>query len=437
MVSTRGDFTAKRWLRGGSYSGPVEIVPLGQDAYLAVFSHVGQEYFVPLARREGCSEKWLTRIGGDYLCEAEFCESFVENVLLRRMSALNIKIFAELNGPVRFLKPLAEEATNPHALFEAGGKTVVVKGYRVRRGWNPEPLFLSYLSGTGLAPRIYAAYGFENSPLGIVVDFIEGKDPGSPVFQAALSCAKGHECSLPEEGELVAATLAEFHSHMLECREGWCAPSVSSRESVAKWLERVRFYLSAIRSKGVSDANLEELAIACTRDMDDFEGQTVLRVHQDFHFSQTLVTRDRRVIIVDFEGEPARPAWAAVELEPGIRDLATLLRALSYISFFSLAQAHGKDPSRVFRELEEMSGAVRRVKEWGAEAAEKLAKSYARRAPKKVLPTSSSEEALKLARPWFIERALYEIMYELEYRQGMVGIAKGTLELDLPPVLAT
>lgn len=399
---------------------------------MAVFSQMQHRYLVPLRERENCPERWVVRAGGKALCEAEICGDFIEDVIKSRLEGIRTEVFHHLGDQVDFISTLAEGATNPHAVYRIGVDKVVVKGYREVKSWNPEPLFLKHLSGRGPAPRIYAAYSYGETPLGIFVEFVEGYDPGASIYAAALSRAKGEEYSVPSSAEAVAKALGEFHSLMLDCKDPWCAPSSAGRESIESWIKRIRFYLGIIAAHGVSVASLEKLVDRSLKELKSFEGSTVLRTHQDFHFSQTLVTRENRVVIVDFEGEPARPEWASKDLEPAVRDLATLTRALSYIAFLSIAEVFEGDTSKALQALKRGEAAARRVSEWSAAVTELLAKAYVAGAPRRALPAYSTEEVLRLTLPWFVERALYETMYELEYRREMVEVAINTLEQGLP-----
>lgn len=195
----------------------------------------------------------------------------------------------------------------------------------------------------------------------------------------------------------------------------------------------MRFYLSNLRLEPGVSAHLRELVERSREKLESYVGSLKLRIHQDFHFSQTLLSRSGDLVIVDFEGEPARPSWCASELEPGLRDLATLLRAISYISFFALREATGWRLEEAKAALLRGEGPVQRIVEWGWEAVEIIAESYLRSTPKSVCPLVSLDDALELLFPWFLERALYEAYYEGGYRPHLVQVAVSTLLAGIPP----
>jgi hypothetical protein len=429
------EFRAKRWLRGGEYRGHATVDKVCEHVLVTTFTVGGERYAVPLVEDLSCPEGRGARVDCWRMCEAEFSRLFVEELVSGKCPGLSLDIVGELGGPAEFLRVLGEDATNPHALFRLGGSRVVVKGYRLLREWNPEPSFLKYLSGRGVSPKLHAVYRLGDHPLGVIVEFVEGVDPGSIVYSDALSHIKGEGAgSARGVLDLTSKTLADFHRLMMGCRESWCAPSVVAEADVERWVDRMRFYLGNLPLAPKVAEHLGGLVKRSRERLEAYVGHSKLRTHQDFHFSQTLLSRNNSLVIVDFEGEPARPSWCASELEPGLRDLATLLRAVSYISFFALREATGWSPEETVAALPRKEKPVQAAAEWGLEAAEALVESYLRSVPRNVCPLTSIDDALELLAPWFLERALYEAYYEREYRPQLMQVALATLLAGLPPL---
>src|SRR5690606_20459827 len=59
-------------------------------------------------------------------------------------------------------------------------------------------------------------------------------------------------------------------------------------------------------------------------------GTLLIRVHGDYHLGQTLRTPDGDFVIIDFEGEPSRTMAERRQKLPALKDVAGMVRSLSY-----------------------------------------------------------------------------------------------------------
>ncbi len=148
-----------------------------------------------------------------------------------------------------------------------------------------------------------------------------------------------------------------------------------------------------------------------------------IRCHGDYHLGQVLYT-GRDFLIIDFEGEPSRsPAERRVKGTP-LRDVAGMLRSFSY----------AVDDVRSAEVAAGLSDPVAALDAWGRFWNVWVAGAFLRaylETPDlgRLLPDSREELAL-LLRTCLLEKAVYEVAYELNNRPGWVGIPlRGILEL--------
>ncbi len=111
----------------------------------------------------------------------------------------------------------------------------------------------------------------------------------------------------------------------------------------------------------------------------------VQRVHGDLHLGQVLRTPDT-YILIDFEGEPARPLTERRRPDSPLRDVAGILRSLDYA-----AHVAGAGP------------------EWAEAAGDAFLEGY-------------GVERSPLLDAYVLDKALYEVVYESDNRPDWVDI---------------
>jgi maltose alpha-D-glucosyltransferase/alpha-amylase len=139
------------------------------------------------------------------------------------------------------------------------------------------------------------------------------------------------------------------------------------------------------------------------------------RIHGDYHLGQVLYTGSDFVII-DFEGEPVRPIAERLAKRSPLQDVAGMLRSFHYAAFTQLfgPQEQGslppKDLQRGWAET------------WYSAVSFRFLKSYFSRASAgSFLPPTRQERASSL-QIYLLEKALYELGYELNNRPEWVAI---------------
>jgi hypothetical protein len=136
-----------------------------------------------------------------------------------------------------------------------------------------------------------------------------------------------------------------------------------------------------------------------------------IRHHGDFHLGQVLYT-GRDFIIIDFEGEPARALTERRLRRSPLRDAAGMLRSFQYAAYAAL---FGQIPGVTARQdnLDRLNAAAESWTAWVGAAYIKGYLSTAGSAP--FIP--ESQESLRILLDAFLlEKAVYEVAYELNNR---------------------
>ena len=135
-----------------------------------------------------------------------------------------------------------------------------------------------------------------------------------------------------------------------------------------------------------------------------------IRIHGDYHLGQTLKAVDGFALI-DFEGEPSKPLAERRLKQSALKDVAGMLRSLDYAWATASAPETSRDP--------EVLGAL-------AEARAAFLDGYlarARRDSATFLP--APDDLPRWTALFELEKALYEVEYEVNHRPAWVGIPLG------------
>jgi trehalose synthase-fused probable maltokinase len=194
-------------------------------------------------------------------------------------------------------------------------------------------------------------------------------------------------------------------------------PEPIGRDDVRRWADEITRELAAPIVREQLPAGLGPVAVTVARTLaalDDLSGLTVkTRVHGDYHLGQVLKTPDGFAII-DFEGEPARPLAERRQKQSALRDVAGMLRSLDYAAH---AVAHGRAES-------ERTGALAALTAWEAAARDALLGGYREAVARSPVPVAPADAgALRAAcAPFELQKAVYELRYELDNRPTWVAI---------------
>ncbi|MGN6694361.1 MAG: maltokinase N-terminal cap-like domain-containing protein [Aquihabitans sp.] len=148
---------------------------------------------------------------------------------------------------------------------------------------------------------------------------------------------------------------------------------------------------------------LEDAGRVAHATADGLDSGRLIRVHGDLHLGQLLVGAEGWTVI-DWEGEPSRSLAERRALQPALRDVAGLLRSLSYAVATVQRESVGHP----------LAG-------WLAAARAALLDGYLERADPELLPPSAVgiRDQLALLE---LEKLVYEVGYEAANRPGWLDI---------------
>lgn len=190
--------------------------------------------------------------------------------------------------------------------------------------------------------------------------------------------------------------------------------------------ERLQSLPAASREKAKQLVARQERVFAPFRDIRQLKtlGRRT-RIHGDYHLGQVLVTADDFAII-DFEGEPERPLAERRLKQSPLRDVAGMLRSFHYAASSGDRQESLKSDSACGPNGNAI-GWLRMWKDWVSAS---FLQAYLHEAGEADFLPHDMEDVARLLKILSVEKAMYELAYELKNRPDWVEIPlDGLLEL--------
>ncbi|GAB4247281.1 MAG: maltose alpha-D-glucosyltransferase [Thermoleophilia bacterium] len=414
----------------------------------------------------------------DAFGEPAFTSYLVEGMGKRRrfkgaagaLSGVPTRAFREMVGPELPAPTLLKaEQTNTSAAF--GDRTILKLYRRVEAGINPDlelGRFLTTEAGFRNTPAVggaleYRRRGEESMTVALLQEFVANEGdawrytldslerfyeraladrvevPDSALTQRPLSELQDEELPpfldeaighyLPSVEQLGVRT-AEMHLALASARDdASLAPETftlhyqrSLYQSV-RTLARQAFEVLSDQLESVPDEDrgraqelleLEDAVVTRLRRLleGNLSGQRI-RIHGDYHLGQVLYT-GRDFVIIDFEGEPARPLTQRRMKRSALVDVAGMIRSFHYAAHYAL-RTGGVRPE----DVRELLPWARFWYEWVSRV---FLLAYTTQAGKvRWLPRTEAEFELLLDF-LVLEKALYELRYELNNRPDWVGV---------------
>jgi trehalose synthase-fused probable maltokinase len=333
---------------------------------------------------------------------------------------------------VNFFWELSETPADPPSVrpmgFEQSNSTIVIddryalKAFRrLEPGKNPELEMLRFLSAREFENIATLAGWYElrgdtlSTTLGVAQAYVaDGRDGWELALDELGSDPERFLDRLEELGGVIG------HMHALlgsDPTDPDFAPELSSPEGMAlltatidEDIERIFLRLpddlravDGIRGRG------EEIRDRLQMMSTAGAGGRLIRHHGDLHLGQTLRTPQRWVIL-DFEGEPARPLTERRRKRSPLRDVAGMLRSFAYVASASELQRGNRVPE-----------------DWEDRARQAFLDGYLSRVEMNLLPPGDVAIASVLG-IYELEKAVYELRYELDNRPDWVKIPVAGIE---------
>ncbi len=148
------------------------------------------------------------------------------------------------------------------------------------------------------------------------------------------------------------------------------------------------------------------------------------RIHGDYHLGQVLRVKGDFVIL-DFEGEPARPLEERRTKQPPLKDVAGMMRSFSYAAFAAVNRHTARRPGD-FQKLEPWA------RLWELSATSAFLRGYRERVKGLDLVPAAPAVFEQILAAYLLDKALYELTYELNNRPAWVRIPLSGILALLP-----
>lgn len=424
--------TTRRWFgaksREVAHARLVDLVPLaGGDTPLALAlaeiryqpgTHDVYQLLLSVRPAGGGGRDRVTQAGPeevfDALEEAEGCAPILsliaQEAALDAGSGSHLRFSTAGSGvptTAACVRPLGADQSNSAVVF---GDDLLLKTYRrLEPGVNPELEILRFLSERGFpnVPELLGWYERDGEPieatLGILLRYIPGTKDG---FAVALEALGGDPSTVFPKLRRLGEVTATMHGLLAsDTADPHFAPETPSAQSIDLIRASLDEEMTDLFSGLADHEELGALASRLEEVRDRLRGIEPggdlgrrIRQHGDFHLGQALWDGTDWVVI-DFEGEPARPVAQRRSKRLPLRDVAGMMRSISYAAWVARLD-RGRDVPAT----------------WEEDARAAFLDGYQDvMEPLGVLP-ALRETTRDLLDLFELEKAVYELRYELDHR---------------------
>jgi len=320
----------------------------------------------------------------------------------------------DVSIPERFEEAKTIEAEQSNSSVVLDDSLILKVFRRLEPGVNPELEMLRFLTEHGFEhiARLAGWYQYAGRPmeatLGILQRFVPG---GADGWDLALDTLERRPEWFLAELRRLGDVTGELHTVLgSDATDPSFAPEPTSVESLGLLTATVDEEIEAIfldlpegdpvvePLRGRGEEVRERLRL-----LTNLGGAgRVIRHHGDYHLGQTLHA-DEGWVLLDFEGEPARSLPERRRKRSPLRDVAGMLRSFAYVaSAGPLLRGTAPPPG------------------WEQRAREEFLEGYRETVDPSLVPSGASMD--KLLQVFELEKAVYELRYELNNRPDWVQI---------------
>ena len=315
--------------------------------------------------------------------------------------------------------PVGAEQSNTSVVF---GDAYILKVFRrISPGLNPD-LEITRVLAEAESPHVAAPVGWlegeldnETTTLAVCSRFLKSGTEGWKLALASVRdlFAEGdlHADEVggdfAGESERLGTATAEVHATLAERLPSRRASADELAEASSRMLAQLATAAAEVPELASFSGSLAATFSALPGEVGP--GVPVQRIHGDYHLGQVMRI-DSGWVLLDFEGEPARPLAERVRLASPLRDIAGMLRSFDYASRFLL------------QDRVEPGHLAYRAEEWAQRNRTAFCDGYASGAG------VDPREAKQLLRTFELDKAVYEVLYEARHRPSWVNIPLAAIE---------
>jgi trehalose synthase-fused probable maltokinase len=323
-----------------------------------------------------------------------------------------IEGFAGLGRELMTARPIGAEQSNSSVVFD---EELIIKVFRrLEPGINPELETLRFLTEHGFAniAPLGGWYAYSGGPLAATLGILQ---------QFVCDAVDGWELALdelvarPDEFLLRLQRLGEVTGEMhtvlaSDANDPAFSPETPSVEALGLLTATIDEEIERVFVMLPDDERLEPILgrgeeVREQLRMLAHSGATgkAIRTHGDYHLGQTLWA-EQDWVVLDFEGEPARSLTERRRKRSPLRDVAGMLRSFAYAA----------TAVQLLRGAPAPEG-------WEEQARARFLEGYLVTVDQTLLP--SGQAAIERMLSVFeLEKAVYELRYELDNRPEWIGI---------------